>query len=51
MKESLWPYNHRHSTELWDIAAEILTELSRRDNVEYRVKLTEESLKEKLKNL
>ena len=51
MKKSSWPYNHRHSTELWDITAEILTELSRRDNVEYRVKATEESVNEKLKTL
>jgi len=51
MKHSSWPYNHRNSTELWDITAEILTELSRRDNVDYRVKATEESVKEKLKSL
>lgn len=30
-------FNHRHSSELWDIVSEILTELSRRDNVEYRI--------------
>jgi hypothetical protein len=46
-----WPYNHRHSSELWDIAAEILTELSRRDEVEYRVKATSESVQEKIRNL
>lgn len=51
MEKSFWPYNHRHSTELWDITAEILTELSRRDNVDYCVKATEESVKEKLKSL
>lgn len=39
------------SSELWDKVAIILTELSRRDNVEYRVKSTEESLKEKLEKL
>jgi hypothetical protein len=46
-----WPYNHRHSSELWDIAAEILTELSRRDEVKYRVKATSESVQEKIRNL
>lgn len=51
MSESSWPYNHRHSSELWDIAAEILTELSRRDGVQYRVKATKKSLKKKLKAL
>jgi len=40
MNTTTWPYNHRHSSELWVIAAEILTELSRRDEVEYRVKAT-----------
>jgi hypothetical protein len=48
MTETIWPYNHRHSSELWDITAEILTELSRRDEVKYRVKATEESIKRKL---
>jgi hypothetical protein len=46
-----WPYNHRHSSELWDIAAVILTELSRRDEVKYRVKATSESVQEKIRNL
>ena len=46
-----WPINHRASSELWDLQAEILTELSRRDNVEYRVKATEESRIRKLKTL
>tara|TARA_B100000700_G_scaffold44612_2_gene46317 strand:- start:405 stop:587 length:183 start_codon:yes stop_codon:yes gene_type:complete len=30
--------------ELWDLSAEILTELSRRDGVSYRVQATEESV-------
>jgi hypothetical protein len=51
MTETTWTYNHRHSSELWDIAAEILTELSRRDEVQYRVKATEESVKRKLEAL
>jgi len=46
-----WPYNHRHSSELWDIAAEITTELSRRDEVKYRVEATSESVQEKIRNL
>ena len=45
---TIWTYNHRHSSKLWDISAEILTELSRRDEVQYRVKATEESVKRKL---
>ena len=51
MSEATWPYNHRHSSELWDITAEILTELSRRDSVDYRVKATSESVKQKLEAL
>lgn len=51
MTEATWPYNHRHSSELWDITAEILTELSRRDEVEYRVKATPESVKMKVEAL
>ena len=37
--------------ELWDLTAEILTELSRRDGVEYRVKATPESLAQKLEGI
>tara|TARA_B100000287_G_scaffold355510_1_gene346115 strand:- start:503 stop:715 length:213 start_codon:yes stop_codon:yes gene_type:complete len=40
------------STErLWDLSAEILTELSRRDSVQYEVKATRESLELKIKAL
>jgi len=46
-----WTYNHRHTTELWDIAAEILTELSRRDEVTYQVRATPESVKAKVEAL
>ena len=46
-----WPYSHRHSSELWDITAEILSELSRRDRVVYRVKATSESVKGKIETL
>ena len=51
MSEISWHYNHRHSSELWDITAEILTELSRRDEVKYRVKATPKSVKQKLERL
>jgi len=51
MSETTWTYNHRHSSELWDITAEILTELSRRDEVDYRVKATSESVDKKIKSL
>jgi hypothetical protein len=49
--ETTWTYNHHHSSELWDITAEILTELSRRDEVKYRVRATEESVKRKLEKI
>ena len=40
------------STEkLWDLSAEILTELSRRDGVSFRVKATDESVKSKIDSL
>ena len=40
------------STEkLWDLSAEILTELSRRDGVSFRVKATDESVKNKIDTL
>ena len=37
--------------ELWDLASEILTELSRRDNVSYRIQATPESVENKLESL
>ena len=39
------------SEELWELSAEILTELSRRDGVSYRVKATEESVQQKLEEI
>ena len=51
MTETTWPYNHRHSSELWDITAKILTELSRRDELTYYVRATDGSLKQKLEAL
>ncbi len=38
-------------SQMWDKVAEILTELSRKDDVEYRVKATPESVKRKLEEL
>ncbi len=40
-----------HSNQLWDLTAEILTELSRRDNVQYQVRASKESLDDKFKQL
>ena len=37
--------------ELWDLASEILTELSRRDGVSYRVRATKDSVNRKLCSL
>ena len=40
------------STEkLWDLSAEILTDLSRRDGVSFRIKATDESVKTKIDSL
>ena len=39
------------TSELWDLSAEILTELSRRDGVSYRVKATDESVQRKLEEI
>jgi len=51
MNETIWPYTARHSSEICDITAEILTELSRREEVKYRVRATSESVKIKLESL
>ena len=37
--------------DLWDLSSEILTELSRRDKVAYRIRASEESVAQKLANL
>ena len=42
---------HSTTDDLWDLSAEILTELSRRDNVQYRIKATEESVQKELLSL
>jgi hypothetical protein len=47
---SNWSYEHRHSSELWDIAAQILSELSHRDQVNFRIIATPESVNTKIKN-
>ena len=39
------------TNQLWNMSAEILTELSRRDGVDFRIKATEESRIRKLTDL
>ena len=49
-----WADTHlpnKGSDDLWDLQAAILTELSRRDNVQYQVRASKESLKDKFKQL
>ena len=40
--------DNKESSDLWDLQAAILTELSERDSVQYRVRATEASLTAKL---
>ncbi len=42
---------HKESTELWDLTAALLTELSERDSVQYRVRATDKSVVHKLSEL
>ena len=49
-----WADTHlpnKSSDDLWDLQAAILTELSRRDDVQYQVRASKESLKDKFKQL
>ena len=49
-----WADTHlpnKDSDDLWDLQAAILTELSRRDEVQYQVRASKESLKDKFKQL
>ncbi len=49
-----WADTHlpnKTSDDLWDLQAAILTELSRRDEVQYQVRASKESLKDKFKQL
>jgi len=41
----------RDTNDLWDLSAEVLTELSKRDSVQYRVRASEESVAAKLDTL
>ena len=41
----------RDTNDLWDLSAAILTELSKRDSVQYRVRASTESVAEKLETL
>ena len=44
-------FSHKTDEQLWYEISENLSELSRRDMVDYRVRATKESVKEKLKSL
>jgi len=49
-----WADSHlpnKSSEDLWDLQAAILTELSRRDDVQYQVRASKESLDNKFKQL
>ena len=49
-----WADSHlpsKSSEDLWDLQATILTELSRRDGVQYQVRVSKESLEDKFKQL
>ena len=49
-----WADSHlpnKDSDDLWDLQAAILTELSRRDDVQYRVRASKESLDEKFREI
>ena len=49
-----WADSHlpnKSSEDLWDLQAAILTELSRRDEVQYQVRASKESLDNKFKQL
>ena len=49
-----WVEHHlpsKTNEDLWDLQAAILTELSRRDDVQYRVRASKESLDEKFREI
>ena len=49
-----WIEHHldkKETNDLWDLQAAILTELSRRDDVQYQVRASKESLNNKFKQL
>ncbi len=49
-----WVEKHlpsKTNEDLWDLQAAILTELSRRDDVQYRVRASKESLNEKFREI
>ena len=49
-----WVEHHlpsKTNEDLWDLQAAILTELSRRDDVQYRVRASKESLNEKFREI
>jgi predicted DNA-binding protein len=49
-----WVEHHlpnKNDEDLWYLAAEVLTELSKRDKVKYRIRATDESIEQKLQSL
>ena len=46
-----YTFANKDSDDLWDLQAAILTELSRRDDVQYQVRASKESLDNKFKQL
>mgnify|MGYP001294228386 FL=1 len=49
-----WVEHHlpiKDDEDLWYLAAEVLTELSKRDKVQYRIRATDESIEQKLQSL
>jgi len=56
MEKQLHEWVEKHlpsktNEDLWDLQAAILTELSRRDDVQYRVRASKESLDEKFREI
>ena len=43
--------SNKETSDLWDLQAAVLTELSERDSVQYRVRATESSVMAKIKPL
>jgi len=49
-----WVEHHlpnKNDEDLWYLAAEVLTELSKRDRVSYQIRATDESVENKLQSL
>ena len=49
-----WVEHHlpnKNDEDLWYLTSELLTELSKRDKVQYMIRATDESVEQKLKSL